>query len=232
MSRLFDGIDDGITVADDPAFEFTTSESYTLCAWVRHSSLTGYQNYFRKDDGFASPRRILGFRKNGVTNVIECLLGTVGVDLQSFGGSTALTTDTWYFVALVRDVGADQIRLYLATASGDVTQEAAATDTTTTTHGENTRELQIGREFSPGSTATEVINGRMADVRVYGRALTVNELRGVKHGVILDAPLGHWPLWGVASPEPDLSGNRRNGIVVGAVAADHAPFGSYAGRAA
>ena len=43
-----------------------------------------------------------------------------------------------------------------------------------------------------------------------------------RSAVVLDKPL-----YGVASPEPDLSGNGNNGTVTGTVLADHAPVGPY-----
>ena len=222
MSRFFNGIGDLISVADDPLYEFTTSESYTWCLWARHDSVAGYQCYVAKMPPASGPSYI--FRKSA-SNVIELEAGAIGAS-QNVLGTTALVAGAWYFVAVVRDVSADQIRLYLATAAGNVTLETSATDTTTTAHGENTGVLDIGQQ-----TNGFRMNGRLANVMLFTHALSLNELQAVKHGGIVQNLAGFWPLWGVASPEPDLSGNGRNGTVIGAVAADHAPIGPYVGRA-
>jgi hypothetical protein len=55
--------------------------------------------------------------------------------------------------------------------------------------------------------------------------LSLNELKGL---MVKTAPTqvvaGFWPLWGLSSPEPDLSGNRNDGTVTGAVRSNHPPI--------
>lgn len=76
--------------------------------------------------------------------------------------------------------------------------------------------------------------GRIAEVALWkGHTLTQAEVTALHNGarILSIAPAylkGYWPLWGVATPEPDLSGNAYHGTVTGAVLADHAPVSRYA----
>jgi hypothetical protein len=74
--------------------------------------------------------------------------------------------------------------------------------------------------------------GTLAEIGVWTEALSDAEIAAQAGGVpphqVRRAVLaGYWPLWGVASPEPDLSGNANHGTVTGATAADHAPVGPH-----
>ena len=79
-----------------------------------------------------------------------------------------------------------------------------------------------------GGTITRYFNGRIAEVVMYDHALSVGEIAALYGGYVKRSGLVLYaPLWGVVSPEPDLSGNLYNGTVSGAVLADHAPVGRY-----
>lgn len=70
--------------------------------------------------------------------------------------------------------------------------------------------------------------GRQANVSIYNRELTENEMLAVKAGIFLEGLLLFAPLWGVASPEPDLSQNPETGVVTGATQVDGPPVAFYA----
>lgn len=75
--------------------------------------------------------------------------------------------------------------------------------------------------------------GRMAEFAIWSVVLSANEIKELRGSLsptqVHPANLvGYWPLWGVASPEADLSGNARNGTVTGALRANHAPVGPHA----
>lgn len=223
MARDHDGTDDVCyRSGSEAAFEFTTTESYTLACWVRHDSLTGKQSYITK--GLSGPTANYFLGKTATTHLPSWEPAGVA---SSIVGTTALSANTWYFVAAVRHVGDDELRLYLATASGDVGLELSTADLSTGTHGTVATGLGIGRATD---SSLEAMNGRIAEVSIWNRALSLNELRSVKWGGLKDRAglLAYWPLWGVADPEADLSGNGRHLTVFGAVRADHAPIGSYA----
>lgn len=226
VARDFDAVDDiCYRTGSEAAFEFTSTESYTLACWVRHDSLTNYQRYIHKGASGSVGGYVFG--KTDPANGDHLQYVVTATTLLTVDGTTAMSANTWYFAAVVVSRGAVQVRLYLATVSGDVVQEASVTDTTVGTHGSIAQGFGVGRNTD---TAVEPMNGRVAEVSVWSRALTVPELRAVKWGGLKDRAglLGYWPLWGVADPEPDLSGNGRHLAVHQAVRADHAPVGTYA----
>lgn len=69
--------------------------------------------------------------------------------------------------------------------------------------------------------------GRLGNVSIYDRELSQNEMLSVKAGMILEGQIFFAPIWGIATPEPDLSPNPELGTVAGATRADHAPVGFY-----
>jgi hypothetical protein len=80
-----------------------------------------------------------------------------------------------------------------------------------------------------GGSLTRYWNGRIAEVVIYDHALALGEIEALYRGYIKKVGLILYaPQWGVASPEPDLSGNCYNGTVTGAILANHAPVGRYA----
>lgn len=162
------------------------------------------------------------FRKTDL-NVLQAQFGTVGTDLQSLSGSTTLLVNTWYFVALVRNVTTDTVKLYISTVAGNVIEDASATDTTTTSHGNIDFPLRFGQAYL--DEYNEIMNGKISNVSIIKRALNVSELELLKRGAILPTlQMGCWFLFGEQSPEPDWSGNNNHGTVTGAVRADH-PLG-------
>ena len=64
-------------------------------------------------------------------------------------------------------------------------------------------------------------DGTIAEVTLWAEvALTAGEISALAQGVSpnLIRPIGRllqWPMWGVASPEPDISGTSNNGTVTG-----------------
>lgn len=77
--------------------------------------------------------------------------------------------------------------------------------------------------------------GRIAEFAVWNVVLTANEIKSISKGAqppLVHPPniVGYWPLWGVAAPEPDLSGNGRNGTLsaTAPVRGNHCPVGPYA----
>jgi hypothetical protein len=58
-------------------------------------------------------------------------------------------------------------------------------------------------------------NGSIGNVRLYNRVLTIGEVAADKAGILLSGCVGNWPL-GMASPEPDYSGNGYAGTLVNA----------------
>lgn len=103
------------------------------------------------------------------------------------------------------------------------------------------RALRLGKLAGSGTTTpcalageagtANLDDGTIAEVTLWAEvALTASEISALAQGVSpnLIRPIGRlfqWPMWGVASPEPDISGSSNNGTVTGTSLADHAPVG-------
>ena len=216
MSRLYapTGVQ-LIYCADNTLFEFDTSTSYTFTLWVKHSILTGNQNYVRKDPGGFSSRNIYAFRLSGTA--LNFLAGNVSGPgpLAQVSGTHGFAVGTWYFAAAVRDVAADTLAIYTATSTGGLALIASGNDNSTVTHGSNASSLDFG--FYQPSAPTEIFRGTLGDITMWNVAKTSAELDDIRQGAIISGAglIGYWPMCGDQSPEPDLSGNGNNATVSG-----------------
>jgi Concanavalin A-like lectin/glucanases superfamily len=144
-------------------------------------------------------------------------------ELNTF--NTNITNSTWTYVAITRDVSANTVDLWTALPGATLSNIGTFSYTNDPTGGAGSgAELAIGEAV----TGSQDLNGILADLVLYDRALTVEEhQQNMTGNIIKDSNLKfHGPLWG-SSPEPDLSGNTNNGTVSGSIVVDHAPTGAY-----
>ncbi len=129
--------------------------------------------------------------------------------------SAALTTNTWHHVAYTWNSSTHLVSFY---KDGVLLGSATAADS----NYDNTN-------FYLGSGYNGTLPGSLAEWTVWSVDLTANEvaalaLGGRPHRVRPASLTGYWPLWGLTSPEPDLSGNANNGTLTGTAFATHAPL--------
>jgi hypothetical protein len=177
---------------------------------VKHTTITGYQNYIRKG---GAPLYL--FRKRESTDALQVQLG--GPD-QNLEGVFALSANVWYFIAYVRNVGTDTLKMYYATATGSMIEDVSATDATTGDHGVNGSDLTLGSDGFGNP-----VLGSVAHISIWSRALTPGELESVRWcRQVGPDRIGYWPFQG-SSPEPDLSGSNKPGTVTGSSITDNPP---------
>lgn len=136
-------------------------------------------------------------------------------------GGTSLATNTWISCGGVTEgTGASQQKVYV-----NGSQDGAVTGRFPQS-GANA--LRIGTNATDSGAGTR---GDLAEVAIWSVALTAAEMLALAKGVsplrVRPASLFMYiPIFGVADPEADLSGNARNGTVTGSpVLANHAPVG-------
>lgn len=135
--------------------------------------------------------------------------------------SGTLSTNVWAHACVVFASSTDR-RAYLNGSSSEGTNTTAATPVSMTT-------TAIGVHTS----GVNPFNGRIGEVGIWNVALTAPEIdalaRGVSPRLIRPGNLkGYWPVWGAASPEPDLSGSGFNMSLTGTPAqVDHPPTMAY-----
>ncbi|MBF0371201.1 MAG: cadherin domain-containing protein [Magnetococcales bacterium] len=160
----FDGEDDYILVEHDDLLNL--SGSFSISLWVYRSDESLYANVLTKGrDCLNSYWYRLGGEQFSVTH------GNSWCDNE--GISTDLEMDQWVFLTAVVDGVGNTLTLY---SNGEVVGNKEISDFETT----NSYPLVIGRHFtnSDGSGSYEYpFNGKIDDIRIYGRALSEDEIQ-------------------------------------------------------
>jgi hypothetical protein len=231
MARDFNGTSDQLDIGDATEIDISTL-SATVGAWVWADTLnnsTFHHCIIGRGRGSTSGWKF-GF---GGSNANGRMIFTKKqvADIQS-GVSFAPSTGAWFFCAAV--LSSTQVRFVKITAAGTLT-----TSTTSNSSAmDNTpapSEARIGCDRSSGGADTDWFDGKIAHVGVWiGDELTDDELKAYAFGglwAVGRQPDGYWPLWGVASPEPDLTASQNHGTVTGATLASvHPPMSVYVPR--
>jgi len=102
-----------------------------------------------------------------------------------------------------------------------------------TTIASNAQPFEMG--FTTGGV-DPYYDGRIAECGIWNVSLSISEIvalaRGVRPNRLRPASLQFYaPLWGLHSPEVDLSTFRRSGTVTGATLANHAPVTTFTTKA-
>lgn len=218
MARNFDGVDDDIVVTGNSGLNLGTGD-FTIACWINFDAIDtdGSRVVEQGSDSIAlSPQVYFAS-----TTVLK-LTFQIGND---FGGrvqhATALTVGTDYFISVRRNssnlVEVDVWDVNLAKVGS--TASATKTDDLSPASGN----LNIGKDAA--FAATTRWNGDLAHLWWIKARLNDNELKGIAFtSKPLTANYRHWPLWGLDSPEPDLSGNGDDGTVTEAIRSNHPPI--------
>ena len=154
---LFDGIDDLVSVADNPSLDLTNA--VTLEAWVYATSISGYRTVALKErTGYFS----WALYANSSALAPSGRVFTTA-DLDATGGGT-LALNRWYHLAMTYDGAA--VKLFVdgtQVATRPVAGAMPVSDLPFRIGGN-----KIWREW---------FKGRIDDVRLYGRALTAAEIQ-------------------------------------------------------
>lgn len=221
MARNFDGSSGVITTPI--ASVLRPSLPISIAAWINPDTING-MGIFTNNKTTATHRGVW-FVLNGTGGNLEVSYGDSGggtsSDRRSKVAVAGVTTGVWQHVSCsVRGATDSSIYRNGADVGGTYSGTGGAMSSVSTAGG------RIG-SFQGGF----FFDGRIAEVGFWNVSLTAAEHLALAKGV---APLrirpqnllGYWPIYGVASPEADLSGSQNNGTVVGtAPGADHAPVG-------
>jgi hypothetical protein len=141
-SALFDGNADGLSVAT-PGFNWGTGD-FTVEAWIRHNAVADQQIYW-------------DFRSSGSNHHLIYLTSSSKLqyfDGTEFNGTSTLSTNTWYHLAVSRSSGT--LRIFL-----NGTQETSGSNSN---NQSSTGTGYIGISFD--LTASNSMNGWMDEIRV------------------------------------------------------------------
>jgi len=212
MARLFNGSTDYIEISS----AVVSSYPLTISAWAMFSSFPASgiarvaslgkssdgQNYVEVDYLSADGHFRFVTNNNGANQLAE--------------GTLAISTNVWYHLCAVHPGVDGTSSCFLYTNGGD--KQTGAPVGANSPIGLNRTDIAALNIVGVDTSTT--FPGRLADVAFWNVALTDAEVLALSTGVrpnkIRPSNLAaYWPLDGLASPEPDLSGNKNNGTITG-----------------
>jgi hypothetical protein len=216
-SRSFNGTTDKIATGNQ-----TASNPITISAWINPSAAqpTAYGTVFSISNNSTAVAQLL----LKTTGKLATYL-TVGGNSKSIDpGSVAISNNIWTHVLVVSDTST--LNLYVNGSLDTLTGFAVAVASTSG--------IASGIGEDPGTNAS-FFQGSIADVAFWNVALTTAEIsalaKGARPSIIRPKSLsGWWPLDGLQSPEPDLSGNAKNGTLTGTTPAFGPPYAPFTPR--
>lgn len=176
---------------------------FTIGHWFNATALAGpNQNMVMLYPSGSTSLCNIGTGIDGASSKAETFtsdnIGTY--DVNTIG--SALSTGTWHYIALVC-VSANNKVSYI---------DGAATATSFLQNMGTAQNNMAVADFAGGSGA---FDGLLSDIAMWSVALGANEIsalaRGCQPYLIRPSSLvAYWPMWGLASPEPDLSGKKNS----------------------
>ena len=219
MSRDLDGVDDVITAGTVSP----PTSSYSCLMKVRPDSVASTDLFFCWGD--RTPLDATGdyfnqffilntdiFFRIFETSVLGDFIGRIATAGMSTNG-------IWYHLAGTWDGGTTSAacKIYI----NGIQEDDANNESGTVTAANANSSLRIigAQQSDNGSGYDNFYDGQMSYISLFNRNLSINEIRQDMFypGSIRKGLMGFWPLFGSASPEPDLSGNKNNGTVTGAI---------------
>jgi hypothetical protein len=229
-SRSFNGTSDFIDAGDPSALHITGA--ITLSAWVNNTTQPSVANgaLLGRFDNLNGANTSLDYVMSFTT--ASKLLFAMSNSTPTFflvTGATAMSTSIWYHCLATYD-GSSTIAVYVNGVS-DGTAAASGTILNGAAH------FYIGAIPNTGGSPNpeDFFPGTVADAAVWNTLLSASEITALAKGArpinIRSGSLkGWWPLDGLQSPEPDLSGNKNNGTLTGTNPAFGPPIAPFTPR--
>ena len=135
----------------------------------------------------------------------------------------------WHFVGVVLDrtLSTQRIKMYASLAGASTLTQIGSHDLDATESVQPTAQNMFALQKGDN---TETFRGRLANLAIWNRSLTTNELRGYRDSpaLVLAGRKFFAPL-GFGSPEPDYGGGKWNGTLTGTTLVAHPPTGPLFG---
>ena len=226
--RSLNGTSDIIVVPSTSNALDISSGPETISLWIYPTTIPGTTSHYPLSNyGASTGQFAIGFGACGGScssaGVLGYLIGTYASLTGVYGScGSGYTANKWY-----------QVVIYANTVGGTggmIVSGAVSCSTFTSWH-EN-RVAGTGQFNIGGLDGTANFQGIVAEVAVWNSLLTSAQMTALQsicpvgvgaRRVSLPKPSGYFPLWGAASPEPELSGNKLNGTLTGTAQANHAP---------
>jgi len=217
----FDGTDDHIVLPNEILSAANIrADGVTYSAWVKTNNNTTEQRIFgqKPNTGYSDyASGGIGISSDGYAKMIAYDDPTA---YKYSTGSTILQNDTWYLITGTYDPSDQKIRVYL---NGNL--EGTPTTITTFSRLVSNNVNRIG--FNDHATNLYYLNGSIADVKLFDRALSATEILNLYEGseskmstgTSNKGLVGHWPLTteslNSATTVSDTTPNNNDGTLTG-----------------
>ena len=195
--------------------------SMTGAVWIYPTSFpNAYNPVIGRSDG-ATHYYVLQPKSTG--KMALYYIDNGGVSRNYDPGNTTISTNVWSHLAFVIP----------ASGKGEGYINAVL-DAQCTIAGTGITTISASTCFG-GDNHGAFFAGRLADAAIWNVNLLLPELKALANGArpwtIRPGNLvGYWPLDGLQSPEPDLTGNKNNGTLTGTAAASGPPYAVFTPR--
>jgi hypothetical protein len=159
----FDGVDDYVSVPNSSSLQ--VADTFTICAWIKASSLSGRFGIFstRATNPSGAWQFEVGTGNAGTNRITLTGLNTYIADSVD----NAIATNSWYHICVVKTNNATQGAVFYV--NGQVVNNNS---TAAYTISNNTDEKRIGI----GTGSAQYFSGSIAQVLVYNRALSSSDI--------------------------------------------------------
>lgn len=217
MARSFNGSSDYI----DCGTGVSSPANLTVLCWVNTtaSADSTYKGIVGRNQNAAGGYRLYAGASGNKFAFYADLVGhgTTGIDPFTMG--SAISNGTWYCVGATVDSGSAGMTAYLNGSSAGTMPTSGGLASASSNFIIGQDEQVAGARF---------LNGLVAEVAIWSVVLSTTDIARFANGerayTINPAHLiGYWPLDGLSSPEPDISGNGNNGTLTGTSKASSDP---------
>lgn len=211
MARSFNGTSDLIS-ANNPV---DTTTAFSISCWINPNSSQNNATSYFLGIGKASSD---GMQASVDLTTLQLRINVGNVQNIQWGFN--LTAATWANVVATYDGNA---------ATRNLIGYVNAVQKLNTTVSGPTHAATGHFNLGDWDTGTEFYHGLISDVAVWSVVLTQGEITALSLGcrpwLIRPASIvAYWPLYGLASPEPEFGGTANNGSLTGTVAANDPPL--------
>ena len=193
---------------------FANLAAFTAWCWVYPTTITNGRRFLGNIGGGAFAGWDLSFTGAGGALLWEINRATTPSSTKT---STALTTNSWWFLAATIDMAAGTVgRVFVGSLSAAVAEAGYSSNT----NGSGAQKDDSANALIVGNIpgATSAIQGHIACAGVVNRVLTLGEMEQLQYrprklpGTLLLCNYG----WNGTGTQRDLSGNGNDGTVTGA----------------
>jgi hypothetical protein len=216
MGRTFSGATDRVDFGSGASLDDVNV--FTSATWINVTTVAATRVLYTKGGSGGKRFRLFGGTSSGSMQLTVSQATTIGTAQSA---ASTVTTGAWQFLAATFD-GSFVPRLYRAALGAPVTEVSYAVQTT----GIGGISSDASQSMLFGGDASNSLPGTAAEALILPAALNAGQLTTLAYGMLPRECRLYAPLYGVASTEPDYSGNKNNGTLTGTAAGAHPPIRS------